>query len=145
MAGAYRQTVTPDEEASLLKDHDRGEKKDYERAFCRFAGVICVLGLILVATGVAFVLARIDQAVHDAQVMSAPYVEGAINNTAAILDNAAAMSHHVHTMTEQGEVLSTYSLPELIASVNATAQIMKKFQRLANHPMLQISLEEEHG
>ena len=112
---------------------------------CFLIACFVIVGVVAaVGGGVGFVVWRTNNIIGEMSLGSTPMVHEAVNNTMGILRNAEAMSSHVHTMTEQGAILSTYSLPELIASVNATAAILRKFQRLSNHPMLQISLEEGH-
>ena len=158
-SGGFRaRTSAPvDEEVQLLTAVRSGpDETKYGKAYmerrgerrmqnCFLIACFVIVGVVAaVGGGVGFVVWRTNNIIGEMGLGSTPMVHEAVNNTMGILRNAEAMSSHVHTMTEQGAILSTYSLPELIASVNATAAILRKFQRLSNHPMLQISLEEGH-
>ena len=106
------------------------------------ASFLAVLALF-VFTAMAVTYYRIDSAMESVENAVAPNAAKMLASTMEMLEDSKATAKHFHHATEAGETLAIDSVPRLIESVNASAAMLQRLEKLLEHPVLQLSLEEK--
>ena len=71
-----------------------------------------------------------------------PYVHSALNHTMSILANADEASIGAHEVLDGAHALSSQALPAMERALNQSAAMIDRLERLAQNPVLQISLAQ---
>jgi hypothetical protein len=130
---------TPTSEAAFVQFLTR--KYTLERRMCFMCSLVLLLlaGLVI---ALALTLMSVNTSLNGLQSAVGPHAEELVEIAMRTANSTGLAIGHVQHATAQGDDLATKSVPQMLKTVNATATIAARLQKLMEHPSLKLSLED---
>lgn len=136
--------VTDDENQPLIKDNRRPPMQTFgvTTAVIICSGVMLWALLILLVTTLYW---NFTASMNVANAEFRPQIQAAINHTMSILAHTDAATSGAHGILDGAHDLTNQALPAIERALNQSAAMVDRLERLAQNPVLQISLQNGAG
>lgn len=108
---------------------------------------VCTLGSVLLVLCVLMgaMYWQFTSGVAQMRDLTRPYAIDAINHTLSILHNVDHSTISAHEMADGARDLTAAAVPALVHALNQSSMIVDRLERLAQNPVLQLSLNTGTG
>lgn len=99
--------------------------------------ILCVVSLMLYS-----VLTVVDRRLGEARDAVRPYVSEVVNHTLSILQHVDRSTISANDMVDDARSVTSRAVPAMYVALNQTERLLQRVERLSQHPVLKLSLEQ---
>ena len=126
----------------------KGNRRQPYVSYSTTTAVVMAAGVclwVLLIAMIALLFWNFNSTMTAARAEFRPYAEEAIQHTMHILANTDAATTGAHGVMDGAQALSDQAVPAIQHALNQSAAMIDRLERLAQNPILQISLQQGLG